>query len=93
MRSRLNINYITALQALGARAQGRVSAVIGPNSSENNFQMTKNGPCGYLKTAHFELDLLVQEHENEIPPVYKLHQGPPSTWYEGAGKSFSGYRS
>ena len=47
----------------------------------------------YLKTACFRLDLNLPELESEIPPGYKLHQGPPGTWCEAADGSFSGHRS
>ena len=54
-----------------------VSAGIGPGSSENTTQTAKNGPCMYWKSRHFELDLRLLEHINEVLPEDELHQGPP----------------
>ena len=92
MTSRLMINYIMAPQAPGTRALTGVSAVIGPIWCKNTFQMAEIGINLYVKTPPFQLDLHFPEHENDIPPDGKLHQGPQGTWYEFADGGFSGYR-
>ena len=52
-------------------------AGIGPGSSENTAQMANNGPCVCWKLRHFELDLRLLEHINEVLPEDKLHRRPP----------------
>ena len=69
------MNYIRALQALSMRAQMKGLAGIGPGSSENTTHIAKNGPCVYWKSRHFEVDLRLLEHINEVLPEDKPHQG------------------
>ena len=87
------INYIRAPKALGTRALTGVSAVIGPIWCKKFFTMAEYGTNVDVKTPPFQLDLHFPEHENDIPPDDKLHQGRQGTWYERPDGSFSGYRS